>query len=240
MDSHSRIVPQKQKSLPDIWVGTKINKSKSSSLILPWNTRAPFTTHRFGVRFDNLHLFDATFDFQSCTASPKYTTVVFIKQAESSQLLPSTCPYLYRFYFGKLKAPPILDDLCYPRSWSVDPSTVGTPRTTSVKKKTKKDESPKSPFFLESWSLKMPGFFIFFDEQNFKCEEKNGFLQFNLKHMSTLISCSRSKVRKKCEAWHLGATTAGVALPSVNRPFMGGPLNGCSEVLRIFGGISSS
>ena len=203
LDSHSRKVPQKekvtawhfswnkdkQKANPPVWYFLETLEPRLQPIVLEcvstiFTCLRPLSTFKVAPLRPNIQ-----------------TTNYYRSFHQTGRIFPAFTLHLSlfftRFFWQMFQAPPILDDLWNPRSWSVDPST-GTPRTTSVKKKKRRKMSTEESFFFESWSLKMRGFFyhLFPLTKILMCEEKNGFLQNSLETYESFDFFSRRKSGK--------------------------------------------
>ena len=117
------------------------------SLILPWNNASArlFWPSFFSVRFEQIGLGETIFsflkpnkfcarlkkDFQRLAPLPpnmKRVSPFAKKNCQSFSCLTKQTPIFRYFpdFWTFFEAPPILDDLCYPRSWWVDPSRRNT------------------------------------------------------------------------------------------------------------------
>ena len=163
-------------------------------MILPWNTRAPFTTHRFWSAFRQSSLVWRHFRLSKLhhfaqTSKLLTTTVLFIKQAESSQLLPSTCPYSLPVFFGNFfrHLPFWMIFEIQDHGRSIHPQEHLGPHPW---KKKRRKMSTEESFFLKVEVSKCVDFFyhLFPLTKFLKCEEKMVSFRIPLKHMSRLIS----------------------------------------------------
>ena len=163
---HSRKVPQKekvtawhfswnkdkQKANPPVWYFLETLEPRLQPIVLEcvstiFTCLTPLSTFKVAPLRPNIQ-----------------TTNYYRSFHQTGRIFPTFTLHLSlfftRFFWQIFQAPPILDDLWNPRSWSVDPST-GTPRTTSVKKKKNEERwALKSPFFLKVEVSKCVDFFI--------------------------------------------------------------------------------
>ena len=194
---------RKKKSLPDVLVGTKINKKQILQFDTSLKHSSPVYNPSFWSAFRQSSLVWRHFRLSKLhhfaqTSKLLTTTVLFIKQAESSQLLPSTCPYSLPVFFGKFfrHLPFWMIFEIQDHGRSIHPQEHLGPHPW--KKKNEERWALKSPFFFESWSLKMRGFFyhLFPLTKILMCEEKNGFLQNSLETYESFDFFSRRKSGK--------------------------------------------